>query len=47
MKALQQDATALEELSRQLFLESVDLHNEQVTGEQPLQISKRSISLYR
>lgn len=27
---LRQDTKALEELSRQLFLESVDLHNEQV-----------------
>ena len=29
--ALSDETKALEELSRQLFLESVDLHNEQVT----------------
>jgi len=30
LNQLKQDALAHEELSRQLFLESVDLHNEQV-----------------
>ena len=30
MNVLKQENRALEELSRQLFLESVDLHNEQV-----------------
>ena len=31
IKAMKQECDTLEEVSRQLFLESVDLHNEQVS----------------